>query len=137
MFGEDVRDEITSNILREASYPRALTLLMCMCIAIIPLTKIPLNARPIVATLEVLLGLHAAPSQNPNESGSGGGRGWKAALAWRVGIRVGVILMFLGIAVAFPAFDTIMAFMGSALCFTICVTYVFSSLLFSCPKKEP
>jgi len=28
MFGDGVRDEITSNILMEASYPRVLTLLM-------------------------------------------------------------------------------------------------------------
>lgn len=58
MFGDGVRDEITSNILLETSYPRVLTALMCLCIGIIPLTKIPLNARPIVATAEVLLGLH-------------------------------------------------------------------------------
>ncbi len=117
MFGPAVRDEITSNILREASYPRALTVLMCLCIGIIPLTKIPLNARPIVATLEVLLGL------SPQQQYQGEESGWKV---WaRGGVRVGVVVVFLGIAVVFPAFDSIMAFMGSALCFTICVTYVF------------
>jgi vesicular inhibitory amino acid transporter len=40
----------------------------------------------------------------------------------KVGVRVGVVVLFLGIAVVFPEFDSIMAFMGSALCFTICVT---------------
>ena len=131
MFGPAVRDEITSNILREASYPRALTVLMCLCIGIIPLTKIPLNARPIVATLEVLLGL--SPQQYQGEESA-----WKV---WARGaVRVGVVVVFLGIAVVFPAFDSIMAFMGSALCFTICVTYVlfFSFfLLLSPPFSTP
>ncbi|KAK4123723.1 amino acid transporter [Parathielavia appendiculata] len=132
MFGDSVRDEITSNILMESSYPRAMTVLMCLCIAIIPLTKIPLNARPIVATLEVLLGLHqqslVVPASSGGEEASswwsswlvGRGMGFRGAM--KVAVRVGVVMLFLGIAVVFPAFDSIMAFMGSALCFTICVT---------------
>jgi vesicular inhibitory amino acid transporter len=132
MFGDSVRDEITSNILMEASYPRALTLLMCLCIAIIPLTKIPLNARPIVATLEVLLGLHqqsvavgtaaAAGEARPPRGRWLLGLGMGVRGVMKVGVRVGVVVLFLGIAVVFPEFDSIMAFMGSALCFTICVT---------------
>jgi vesicular inhibitory amino acid transporter len=113
MFGDSVRDEITSNILLESSYPRALTVLMCLCIGIIPLTKIPLNARPIVATLEVLLGLHQQAVAPPEY-------GFRGVM--KVGIRVGVVVVFLGISIVCPAFDSIMAFMGSALCFTICVT---------------
>ncbi|KAK4147008.1 amino acid transporter [Dichotomopilus funicola] len=127
MFGDAVRDEITSNILLlESSYPRALTVLMCLCIAIIPLTKIPLNARPIVATVEVLLGLHhPAPVMIPAEReggwlGCGGGMQFRGVM--KVVVRVGVVLVFLVISILFPAFDSIMAFMGSALCFTICVT---------------
>jgi solute carrier family 32 (vesicular inhibitory amino acid transporter) len=41
MFGDDVRDEITANILQSTGYPRVLTLLMCVFIAIIP-RKFPL-----------------------------------------------------------------------------------------------
>ncbi|KAL2022282.1 hypothetical protein VTK56DRAFT_5680 [Thermocarpiscus australiensis] len=119
MFGDDVRDEITSNILLESSYPRTLTALMCLCISIIPLTKIPLNARPIVSTVEVLLGVH---QQTVAQSRGLVGRTMSFRGAVKVAIRVLVILCFLGIAIAFPAFDSIMAFMGSALCFTICVT---------------
>ncbi|KAL2271698.1 hypothetical protein VTJ83DRAFT_1069 [Remersonia thermophila] len=132
MFGDDVRDEITSNILLEASYPRALTLLMCMCIAIIPLTKIPLNARPIVSTIEVLLGLndahfhhhhHHHHDDDPYYSYQGPSAAQQRlrSLA-KVAIRIVVVLVFLAIAIIFPEFDSIMAFMGSALCFTICVT---------------
>ncbi|KAL2134234.1 hypothetical protein VTI74DRAFT_739 [Chaetomium olivicolor] len=119
MFGDGVRDEVTSNILMETSYPKALTVLMCMAIGIIPLTKIPLNARPIVSTVEVLLGLH---QQTVADSNNLVGRGMSFRGVMKVAIRIGVVLCFLGIAIVFPAFDSIMAFMGSALCFTICVT---------------
>lgn len=43
MFGDGVRDEITSNILLTDGYPPALSLLIVIGIAIIPLTKIPLK----------------------------------------------------------------------------------------------
>lgn len=129
MFGDDVRDEITSNILVNSSYPRALTLLMCLCIAIIPLTKIPLNARPIVSTVEVLLGLHNQSVASSDIGGPGGagtdllvGRSMAFRGAMKIAIRILVVVCFLGISIVFPAFDSIMAFMGSALCFTICVT---------------
>jgi vesicular inhibitory amino acid transporter len=40
----------------------------------------------------------------------------------KIAVRVVTVLCFLAISILFPAFDSIMAFMGSALCFTICVT---------------
>lgn len=43
MFGEGVRDEITSNIITMSAYPKALSVLVVVFIAIIPLTKIPLK----------------------------------------------------------------------------------------------
>jgi len=119
MFGDSVRDEITSNILMEASYPRVLTVLMTMFVAIIPLTKIPLNARPIVSTVEVLLGLH---QQTVADSSGLVGRSMYFRGVMKIAVRILVIIVFLIIAIIFPAFDSIMAFMGSALCFTICVT---------------
>ena len=57
MFGEKVMDEITSNVLVTNGYPRALSICIVIFIAIIPITKIPLNARPIFITIETLAGL--------------------------------------------------------------------------------
>ncbi|KAK0722720.1 transmembrane amino acid transporter protein-domain-containing protein [Lasiosphaeria miniovina] len=119
MFGDDVRDEITSNILMESSYPRALTFFMCMFVAIIPLTKIPLNTRPITSTIEVLLGLH---QQSLADSSSMVGRSMNFRGTMKIAVRVLTIFVYFAISIVFPAFDSIMAFMGSALCFTICVT---------------
>ena len=118
MFGDGVMTEITANLIATPGYPRSLSITMAIFIAIIPLTKVPLNARPIISTLEALFGLTAhSVSDSPSLTGlSNYTRG-----ALRVIIRLVVTIVFVLIAVVFPAFDSIMAFMGSTLCFTICV----------------
>ncbi|ESZ92289.1 hypothetical protein SBOR_7329 [Sclerotinia borealis F-4128] len=118
MFGDNVMDEVTANIIGNSSYPRSLSLMICIFIAIIPLTKIPLNARPIVSTIELLCGLdsRAMPGSQALTGLSGYTRG-----IIKVVIRIVVLIVFVIIAIICPAFDSIMAFMGSALCFTICV----------------
>jgi solute carrier family 32 (vesicular inhibitory amino acid transporter) len=40
---------------------------------------------------------------------------------FKILIRVLVVLLIVVIAIVFPDFDSIMALMGSALCFTICI----------------
>jgi len=114
MFGDSVMTEITANLIATPGYPRTLSVLMTAFIAIIPLTKVPLNARPIVSTLEALFGLTSHVSDSPTLSDFSRG-------LLRIVIRVLVVVVFVLIAIVFPAFDSIMAFMGSALCFTICV----------------
>jgi vesicular inhibitory amino acid transporter len=118
MFGDGVMTEITANVIQTSGYPRSLSIIMSIFIAIIPLTKVPLNARPIVSTIEAFSGLDARSlASSPRLTGlSGYARG-----LLKIAIRVLVIVAFVAIAIVFPAFDSIMAFMGSSLCFTICV----------------
>ncbi len=118
MFGDGVMDEITANILQTTGYPKALALLMSIFIAIIPITKLPLNARPIVSTIEVLTGVDARAGSGP--SCLAGISAWTRKVL-KVTVRIITIVIFVIISIIFPAFDSIMAFMGSALCFTICV----------------
>ena len=118
MFGDGVMTEITANIIDTSGYPRVLSLILSIFIAIIPLTKVPLNARPIVSTLEVLCGLDP---QSISDAEPLTGLSPTARGILKIVIRVLVIVVFVIIAIVFPAFDSIMAFMGSTLCFTICV----------------
>ncbi|KAK8115009.1 Transmembrane amino acid transporter [Apiospora kogelbergensis] len=119
MFGDGVRDAITSNLLRTTGYPQALNVMLVIFISIIPLTKIPLNAQPIVTTLELLAGLR---TQVVADDSMLVGRSSVFRGIMKISLRIFTLVFFLVIAIAFPAFDTIMAFMGSALCYTICVT---------------
>ncbi|PWY64987.1 transporter [Aspergillus heteromorphus CBS 117.55] len=118
MFGDGVRDEVTANILRTDEYPRALSICMIIFIAIIPITKVPLNCRPLVATVEVLCGLGSGPELDTDHSKS-----MKSMLQrlTRATIRIFIVATIVFMAVLFPSFDRIMALMGSALCFTICI----------------
>jgi solute carrier family 32 (vesicular inhibitory amino acid transporter) len=118
MFGDGTRDEITSNILLTEGYPKGLSVLIVIAIAIIPLTKVPLNARPIVSTLELLFGLDTrALAQSSQLVGmSGLTRG-----ILKTAIRVGCVIVFVLIAIVFPSFDRIMTLLGAVCCFTICI----------------
>lgn len=111
-------DEVTANIIGNSSYPRSLSLMICVFIAIIPLTKVPLNARPIVSTIELLCGFDSRSM--PESQALTGISGYTRGIL-KVVIRIMVLIVFVIIAIIFPAFDSIMAFMGSALCFSICV----------------
>lgn len=57
MFGDGAADEITYNILALEGYPKGLSVAMVGFIAMIPLTKTPLNSRPIITTIEIMLGV--------------------------------------------------------------------------------
>lgn len=120
MFGDIVKDEVTTNILKSTSihYPKPLSVLIVVLIAIIPVTKIPLTNRPMMDTMnkKFLIDLRQMDSKARRHS--------EKSLKHRVArsiIAISGNIVQLGISVLFPDFDSIMALMGSALCFTICV----------------
>ena len=43
MFGDGVREEVTTNLILNSTYPKALSVCVAVFIAIIPLTKAPLK----------------------------------------------------------------------------------------------
>lgn len=118
MFGDTARDEVTNNIFLTEGYPPALSVFIAICIAIIPLTKVPLNARPIVSTLEVLFGLdtRSLAVTSSLDGTSGFYRG-----LWKITLRIVTIVIFVVIAILFPSFDRIMTLLGSVACFSICI----------------
>lgn len=125
MFGDTIKEAITSNILKSPGYPKPLTIIMTLCIAIIPLTKIPLNARPIITTVDVLCGVHPTAHQmhlqDTSANPSATQRAAFVTLVSRLGIRLCVVTLLLVISIAFPAFDSVCAFLGAALCTLISV----------------
>jgi len=119
MFGDKVRDEITSNILlMKTGYPEVLSVFIVIFIASIPLTKAPLNARPIISTAEILFGLDSRviPDSPPAVGRSALVRG-----LYKIAVPVICNILFVVLAILVPDFDRIMALMGSAMCFSICV----------------
>ncbi len=118
MFGDGVREEITSNIFLTKGYPAVLSLFIAICIAIIPLTKIPLNARPIMSTLEVVFGLdtRSMAASSSLDGMSGLNRG-----LLKIFLRLTITVVFVIVAILLPSFDRIMALLGSVACFSVCI----------------
>ena len=119
MFGNEVRDEVTSNLLLTDGYPKGLSVFIVICIAIIPITKVPLNGRPIIATLEILLGLDARALSTVSQSTTGTS-GFSRGIM-RIAVRTLTNVLFVVLAILVPNFDRIMGIMGSVACFTICI----------------
>jgi vesicular inhibitory amino acid transporter len=120
MFGDGISDAITSNILRTKGYPKAHTILLCIFVAIIPLTKIPLNARPLITTADVLCGVHDSPLHHEtNQAASHRTKFIRSTI--RGLIRLSIVLILLLISILFPAFDSVCAFLGAALCTLISI----------------
>lgn len=118
MFGELVGDSVTSNILSSGAYPQAISLVIVIFIAIIPITKMPLATRPVMDTVnkKFLIDLRQMDAKARAYS--------EKSLTHRLGrasIAIASNLLQLAVAIGFPDFDSIMAFMGSALCISICV----------------
>ncbi|PHH69124.1 hypothetical protein CDD82_7981 [Ophiocordyceps australis] len=116
MFGDAIKDTVTSNILRTPGYPHGLNILMSICIAMIPLTKIPLNARPIITTLDVLCRLDHGQTRAAQASPS-----TYSIYIQRALVRIFIVALLLAISILFPAFDSVCAFLGAALCSLISI----------------
>ncbi|KAL9091490.1 MAG: hypothetical protein Q9165_004876 [Trypethelium subeluteriae] len=119
MFGNQVRDEVTSNIIRTEGYPKGLSIFIVICIGIIPITKVPLNGRPIISTLEILLGLDSRAMSSTSQSTTGLSGFTRGIL--KITIRTLINVLFVVLAILVPSFDRIMGVMGSVACFTICI----------------
>ncbi|KAK1236840.1 hypothetical protein MKX07_005959 [Trichoderma sp. CBMAI-0711] len=127
MFGDGISDAITSNIIKSSGFPEGLTIFMCICVTIIPLTKIPLNARPLITTADVLCGLHHpahhhqhhSVDQEQEQSSPSSAAFFRSCQ--RLLVRVAVVVVLLFISIVFPAFDSVCAFLGAALCSLIAI----------------
>lgn len=114
MFGNIVDDEITRNVLLTEGYPSFVYVLISALMSVIPIAKTPLNARPIISVLDTLMGIEAEePKNNHNLCHT------KNLL--RIFNRIIVNVIFVIIAILFPKFDKLIAFLGAGLCFMICL----------------
>ncbi|KAK6201659.1 transmembrane amino acid transporter protein-domain-containing protein [Scheffersomyces amazonensis] len=113
MFGHYCNNEITNTLLLTPGYPTWIYPLISGLICLVPLAKTPLNAKPIISTLDVLLNSNA----NIDDP-------WFTASiksTSRFIIRVGVNATFVGLAILFPEFDRIIGILGASICFIICI----------------
>lgn len=111
MFGHYCSNEITNNILITKGFPLWSYPLISGLICLVPLAKTPLNAKPIISTLDVFFGLDKYAS------------GYSAGLqkVSKFLVRVGVNATFVLLAILFPEFEKIIGMLGSSICFLVCI----------------
>lgn len=130
MFGNLVRDEVTQSILDTEGYPQFISYFIVVMISIVPLTKMPLNTRPIATTLDVLTGVD---NRSITIEGSIGFSALSRSII-RICIRAFVNLVPVILGIYVPSFDRVMALLGSGLCYTICILLPISFYLTICKK---
>lgn len=113
MFGARCSNEITNNLLTTSGYPAWCYPVISGLICLIPLAKTPLNAKPIISTLDSLLRVHPTEDASAFKSA--------AKMTARFSVRVGVNALFVGLAILFPEFDRVIGILGASICFLVCV----------------
>ncbi|EDO17578.1 hypothetical protein Kpol_534p60 [Vanderwaltozyma polyspora DSM 70294] len=114
MFGDLVMGEITTNVMLQKGYPNFVYILLSALMSIIPISKTPLNARPIISILDFMFKV-----QNPDTDYKGNSLMFAKSIQFFN--RVFINAVFVIIAIMFPKFDKLIAFLGAGLCFTICL----------------
>lgn len=113
MFGVKCSNEITNNILTTAGYPAWCYPVISGLICLIPLAKTPLNAKPIISTLDSLLCLHQYEYSSIIVKTSKN--------IGKFLVRIGVNALFVALAILFPEFDRVIGILGASICFLVCV----------------
>ncbi|KZV75580.1 hypothetical protein PENSPDRAFT_571205 [Peniophora sp. CONT] len=134
MFGDDVSDEISQNLLGIPGYSTGLNKTVLWMLVIASLTKFPLTSRPFNITLEVVLGLDVAHRTPPHEHGaSSKSIGHEVTLPAKertnyamkrflyIVERVTFVLISVAVSILLPDFSAMMAILGSFTAFLLCV----------------
>lgn len=114
MFGMVVKDEVTKSLLLTEGYPDFVYGTISALMALIPVAKAPLCARPIASVFDVLMGVSHQDADNGDNKPR-----FKRFISAFNGILVNVL--FVAIGIKFPEFDKFIAFLGAGLCFAICL----------------
>lgn len=116
MFGLAVKDEITKSVLLTTGYPKFAYGLMSILVAMVPLAKVPLNARPIVSILDVVFKVDNL-EHHKREKATAVKKITKFAL------RILVNALFVILACVFPEFDKILGFLGAGISSVVCLIF--------------
>lgn len=117
MFGMDCEDSLAKNLMTNKNYPEWVKPLICLFMGLLPISKLPLIARPIITVYENLFMLN----QNNHVVIKNGIR-QEVYSVKRIVSRIVFCVLLLLVSLIFNSFGKVISFLGSAICFTICMT---------------
>ena len=118
LYGDALLGEVTTNMLKTEGYSRPLKIAILVLIAVVPITKFPLFAAPIVSTLEVAFRIDPrAALLKPNRFNQSKRLTWTLKAVFRLLVTLVAVV----IAMAVPSFELISALMGGLFGVLICI----------------
>lgn len=96
MFGSDVKDEITGNILENDKYPIIIRYMLILLMGFLPISKLPLVSKPILTMMDNSCDKHLLN-------------------------RILLSLIMCLISIAVVEFGSVLSLLGSGICFAICI----------------
>lgn len=118
MFGSNCEDSLTKNIMKNKHYPPWVNPLLCTFLGVLPISKLALIIRPIVSVYES----HFHMNEHSVITYTNGKRVVPMTVP-KFAARVAFVTLLLCISLVFTSFGKVIAFLGSAICFTICMTF--------------
>lgn len=106
MYGTNVNDSIIKNLMDNSNYPQAVKMVLLVVLGILPILKLPLIAKPILRTFQSHLNL-------------------KDNLTSNILIRLFYFTFILVLSLVVQSFGRVVAFLGAAICFLLCMIVPF------------
>ncbi|CAE6480796.1 unnamed protein product [Rhizoctonia solani] len=136
MFGRDVSDEVSVDLMKITEYNQTLNKIAVWMLVISPLTKFALCTRPLNVTIEIMLGIDQCnpPAHSPEQPPSPSQKQQVSTdivpshhareqrnMILRAIERTSLALAVVAVAILFPEFGVVMAFLGAFSAFMLCV----------------
>lgn len=120
MFGILCEDSIAKNMMKTSRYPAWVQQVVCLFMGILPISKLPLVARPLITVYENFFKL--------NDFGFiviKNGKRQEVYTFKRILARVLFYFLLFILSIKLLSFGKVIAFLGSAICITVCMTLPF------------
>lgn len=116
MYGMSCEDLLIKNMLANSNYPNVFKLILLIIMGILPLLKMPLLGKPIITTYESYFNLNESSRADAGKGAFTGHINFKKIFA-----RTIYILITLTLSLLTKSFGKVVAFLGSAICFCLCM----------------
>lgn len=110
MYGAGIDSEVTRNILLTKNYPVVLKTAIVALMGLLPLSKLPLVCRPLVTAADKI-GINKYHKGKPY-----------CSIPRKLLNRAVISIVYLASALLITSFGKVMSLLGSAICFTVCIT---------------
>lgn len=117
MFGNKVKDSLTKSLMGNTSLPSFINPLLCVFLGLLPISKLSLVVRPIISVYEKHFRMNDSSVLTYKD-----GRRYHPITIKKLVARILFLGLLFILSLVFTSFGKVVAFLGSAICCTICIS---------------